>query len=550
MKIDFPMFGMKQRANAMLTESSAIAWLQWQSQNGLVANCCRHTAQRMSQFALAVGFIFLLNSPVLAQQPDGQQRRPSSETTTPEATQTTEKPSTPKAAKKILAVVGGDVITVTKERIRNGTVLVEDGKIVKVGQNIEIPAEAQRIDATGKIVTPGFVAITMSGVGASLDAQNSSLADQLNPYDRNIQLSLGVGITTGCIQRTRGGGGPRRRRSPEENFPEINRFPGFDPDEFEGRNFISPEVAMFGDATPLCPCCNLPILPTEPITPTPPSPIVPMVSSVIKMSYQSLDGMVLQEQAFVELTPGSLSGAVNQAAWRTQMIRGREYLKEQAAHEQAIREGKRVNPPRKTVSDEILALLKRESALRIAGDRVAEIRDLIQLAKEFNYRLVVSGGIEAWVVPEELAEAGASVIITPRNRRQARFGEEDRSGSWIELPRVLEEAGVPFAVQALADAPSLGGIAGRDLTSLPLEAAFAVRGGASETRALAAITIVPATMLGLQNRIGSIEVGKDADLLVLDGPPLDYRTYVEKAIVNGNVVYDRPVDRVYPVFER
>jgi imidazolonepropionase-like amidohydrolase len=77
-----------------------------------------------------------------------------------------------------------------------------------------------------------------------------------------------------------------------------------------------------------------------------------------------------------------------------------------------------------------------------------------------------------------------------------------------------------------------------------------VRGGASEAKALAAITIVPATMLGLQNRIGSIEVGKDADLLVLDGPPLDYRTYVEKAIVNGNVVYDRQTDRVYPVFER
>jgi imidazolonepropionase-like amidohydrolase len=518
---------------------------------GMGSSCRR----RLIMLALSCTILLNLNSTSWAQRPapEGDRPRPASGEQKPAeaaSPKTDEKAAPSKTSKKVLAVVGGDIITVTRERIRKGTILVEDGKIVQIGQNLEIPEGAVKIDATGKTVTPGFVAVSMSGVGVSFDSQNSSLADSLNPYDRNIQLSLGVGITSGVIQRARGAGSTRRRRAPEEDFPEISRFPGFDPDEFEGRDFLSPEIVMFGEARPLCPCCNLPVLPTEPITPVPPSPIVPVLSSVIKMSYQSLDGMVLQEQAFVELTPGALSGPVNQAAWRTQLTRGREYLKEQAAHEQAIREGKKVNPPRRPVSDEILALIKREVALRISGSRVSEIRDLAALAKEFNYRLVISGAVEAWVLPEELAEANASVIISPRIRREARFGEEDRSGSWIELPRVLEESGIPFAVQALSDAPTLGGIAGRDLTGLPLDAAFAVRGGASEAKALAAITIVPATMLGLQNRIGSIEVGKDADLLVLDGPPLDYRTYVEKAIVNGNVVYDRQADRVYPVFER
>lgn len=465
-------------------------------------------------------------------------------TTVPEAAVKSEKPK-----KEVIAIVGGDIITVTRERIRKGTILIEDGKIVGLGHNLTIPEGAERIDATGKTITPGFVAISMTGVGTAGGQSSGRFADQLNPFDRNIQLALAVGITTGCLQvPTAGGFG--RRRSSNTGFEELDRFPGFDPDEKEVANWISDEIRSFGEAIPLCPCCNLPIIPTEPITPTEPSPIVPQVSSVIKMTYKSLDGMVVREKGFLDLTPGALTGATNQDAWRLQLNRGKDYLRDQAAHELAVKEGRKVNPPRKPVGDEILLLLKREIALRIPANRVGEIKELLQLAKEFDYKLVISGCVESWVIPTDLAESGASVIITPRTKRQPRFGEEDSSGSWIEMPRVLENAGVPFAVQTLGLSMSLDGLAGRDLSSLPLEAAFAVRGGASEAKALASITIVPATMMGLQDRIGSLEVGKDADLLILNGPPLDYRSYVEKAIVNGKLVYDRPVDKILPVYEK
>ena len=179
------------------------------------------------------------------------------------------------------------------------------------------------------------------------------------------------------------------------------------------------------------------------------------------------------------------------------------------------------------------------------------MRDMIRLAKELDYRLVLEDVHEGWLMPEELAEAKVSVVLTPRGRRRATPGREDRSGSSIETSAKLEKAGVPFAVATQMNTVSLDGVyGGRDLTGLALEAAFAVRGGCSEKAALAALTIVPARVLGLDKRVGSIEAGKDADLLILNGPPLDYRTYVEVALVGGKAVYDRDKDRVYPTFQR
>src|SRR5262245_26323571 len=171
---------------------------------------------------------------------------------------------------------------------------------------------------------------------------------------------------------------------------------------------------------------------------------------------------------------------------------------------------------------------------------------MIALAKELDYNLVLSGVQESWLIAEELKKANVQTVLTPRSRRRPTPGKEETTGSSIETSGVLEKAGVPFAVTPLGNSVSLDGLPGRDLTSLMLEAAFAVRGGASEQNALASLTITPAKMLGLDKQIGSIEAGKDADLLILNGPPLDYRTITEKAIVGGKVYYDRLREKIYP----
>ena len=185
----------------------------------------------------------------------------------------------------------------------------------------------------------------------------------------------------------------------------------------------------------------------------------------------------------------------------------------------------------------------------VRANTVNEINEMVDLSMEQGYDLVIQGGIEAWVMAEKLGAAGVGVIYTPRSRRRARKGLEDETGSFVESPRLFQEKGIPFSLATLSSSISMNGLAGRDLTSLPLEAAFAVRGGADERTALKAITITPARMLGLEDRIGSLEEGKDADILILNGSPLDYRSYVEHAIVAGKVAYDRHADKVYPLHD-
>ncbi len=477
---------------------------------------------------------------------------------------TESKDSEPQGDGEVLAIVGGDIHTVTGPVIRQGTILVKDGKIIEVGQTVAIPKNAKIMDAKGKTVTPGFVAISMSRLAVrSTPTGKDKLADAFDPFDRNIKYALGVGITTGCMELSTGGRGFRRRAGEPEAL-----FSGLEKPAVE---YVTESMLDYGDEnTSLCPCCGLPILPTEPITPTPPRTATPRKMAVIKLSYGNLDAMLVKENAFYSPSPGALNGALNKHNWRIAIKKTKEAIatnekadKEKAAAANAkpstktagsssssTSTAKKPTTKKVSVKPELLALIKGETVMRVRANSVTEIRDMVNLANELGYGIVIEGGIEAWAIAQELGAGEVGVIYTPRQRRNPRDGFEKTSGSFVESPKLFQETGVPFAIATLSNSISMNGLAGRDLTSLPLEAAFAVRGGASERQALEAVTMAPAKMMGLDDRIGSIEKGKDADILILNGAPLDYRTYVEQAIVAGKVSYDRSKDRVYPVYDR
>lgn len=447
--------------------------------------------------------------------------------TRPETKKPEAKPAPPGAG--VTAIVGGDVYTVTREVIRRGTILIKDGKITAVGQDIPVPEGATVIDAKGKSITPGFITMTATNVAVrtlgggggpggppapGMGGRTARFADALNPYDRNIKYCLGIGITAACVEVAAGGFG---------------RF---------GRDVE--------DETSVCPCCGLTILSTEPITPPTPTERTPRRHAVIRMSFGQLDGMLVKDGPFYHLPAGAFATPLSRHQWRDQIRKAKQYLKDQANHEDDSSDGVPGAPPNRPVADEIIKLVEKKLALRTEASSAQQIKEMIDMAKELDYLLVLDEVHEGWLVANDLAQAKVPVVITPRSRRRPQLGREDTTGSTIELSGILEKAGVSFAVTPLSSAVSLDGIAGRDLTSLMLEAAFAIRGGASEASALASLTIAPAQMLGIADRVGSIEVGKDADLVIHSGPPLDYRTWVEKTLIGGKVFYDRSTDKLYP----
>ena len=182
-------------------------------------------------------------------------------------------------------------------------------------------------------------------------------------------------------------------------------------------------------------------------------------------------------------------------------------------------------------SEALLPVLNRELPMKIHAHRADDILTALRLAKEYGIRVTIEhcteGHLITGVLKEHLAALGAGIIIGPLISERSKIELRNLS---VKAPKILEDAGIPFAI--MTDHPVI------PIQYLPLCAAVAVREGLSERAALEAITKNAAEIVGIADRVGTLEPGKDADIAIFDGHPLDYRTHCVRTYINGTPAYD------------
>jgi imidazolonepropionase-like amidohydrolase len=407
----------------------------------------------------------------------------------------------------VVAIRGGTVLTMAGPAIPRGTVLIRGGKIAAVGANVAIPPGATIVDATGKYVMPGLIdAMTYFGIDAQDLAETS---EPITPEIRTITAYDPTG--EGFV----GGAGPLRAR------------------ELLGGGVTTQYVGP-GDAT-----------------------IVSGQGAVVKTAGPRVDALVLRDPAGMEIslglgptktfrprnrTPNTHPAVVS--LLRQALIRAQEYDQARRAYD-ARPEAERAKTPAPRYEpgmDALVQVLRRRMPARIQANTVTDIRGAMRLAEEFGFDLVINGGAQAYQVKAELAAKKIPVVLGPISHPFI-SGEEipdlkeypapdERNAGW------LFAAGVPVSIASYSR--GLGnlasGVAGKWLL---VDAGIAEGYGMPADEILRALTINPARVLGVADRVGSLEVGKDADVLVLDGPPLSMKTWVERVYVNGELVHQR-----------
>jgi len=217
-------------------------------------------------------------------------------------------------------------------------------------------------------------------------------------------------------------------------------------------------------------------------------------------------------------SPGTRSKGV--AMLRSELVKAQNYAKKQQTKEKDKR------PDRDLKLETLTKALNKETPVLITAQKYTEIMGALRLAKEFGLSIVLDGAAEAYLVLDEIKAAGVPVIIHPSMVRTA----GDTQNASFETAAKLKAAGIRFAFQS-------GYESYVPKTRVVLfEAALAAANGLSFQDALAAVTIDAARILGIAQRVGSLEKGKDADVVLFDGDPFEYNTHVCGVMIDGEVV--------------
>ncbi len=390
-----------------------------------------------------------------------------------------------------VAVTGGQVVPVVGDPIEGGIVLIEDGKIAAVGSDVTVPPGAQVIDAAGSWVLPGFIE-AHGHVGVSEEAEGWAGRDtneMTDPVTAQVRALDAINPADLGFRDAIGGG-----------VLAVNVNPG------SGNPIGGQTVAL-------------------------------------KAWGRSVDEMVLREPSGLKSalgenpkrvygeqhkTPSTRLGTA--AVIRGAFVDAANYLR-RIEDEQRKPEAERKPVDRDLKLEALGLVLRREIPWRQHCHRADDIATAMRIAAEFGYDLVIDHGTEAHLLADIIAARGIPVIIGPLLTSRSKVELRSRS---MANPGRLARAGVTIAITT--DHPVV------PIHYLAHQAALAVKEGLDPEAALRALTINPARIAGIAGRLGSIETGKDADLAIWSGDPLDMLSRVQRALINGREVYSLGTD--------
>ncbi len=389
----------------------------------------------------------------------------------------------------VVAIKAGTIYPVTAPPIQDGIVLIRNGKIVAVGKDLKIPEGAEVIDATGKIVIPGLIdAFTTLAERERDDEESVSpdirAKDAFDFYGKYRRMLSG-GVTTVYISP-----GQRRLMS---GLGAVVKLAGGSVSERTVKDDAALRITL-GELPK-----NPPAIFKPPIPPDPDNPILP--------EEKQLPTTRMAELAVLRKVFTEAQRYQNQGSEKTD-----------------------------SKMEALLPALDGKLPVRINCHTAQDIRNAISFAAAFNLKLIIEGATEAYKVIDEIKQSKSPVVISgilKPGRSEAKDYTRDIALGRVNPrnPSVLAKAGVKFAIYAPTD---------ETIPDLQFIAGYAVSQGLSPKEALRAITIVPAEILGIADRVGSIEKGKDADLVILTGEPFKIQSTVDRTLINGRIVYARP----------
>jgi imidazolonepropionase-like amidohydrolase len=384
------------------------------------------------------------------------------------------------ASAQTIAITGGKVYPVSGSPIDNGTVIIRDGKISAVGSGIPIPADAQRIDATGKWVTPGLINSATEVGLVEIGGVRESRDDAARGKD-NIAAAFNV---------------------------------------WEGLNSTSVLIAPARrDGV-----TNVVVLPTG-------SQLVSGKAAILTLVDGMPTDMVLRAPVAMVAEVGS-PGDAGTGARGELLMRLREliedtraFIKNRAAYEKAET---RPYAASRLDLEAMIPVVEGKLPLLVQADKATDIDAALRIAKETGVKIMIGGGAEAWLVAKELAAANVPVLTGAMN---------NIPGSFQTLATAQENAGLlrKAGVQVLL----VGNAGGGDeeafnVRNIKQEAGNAVAYGMTWNDALRAVTLTPAEVFGVSDRVGSLQPGRDGNVVIWSGDPFEFTTVAEHVYVRGH----------------